>query len=302
MTFQEGMDSLLASLRLRGFSLATIDNYTDQLRQFGRWLTAQRLSDLRQVSKALVSKYETDVRALPVARETQALRLRAIKRLFEHLVQEGTLLINPTEGVREVSRKHKLPRPVLSVNEVSRLIAAADVGQVYGLRDRALMETLYSSAMRIGELERLRVGDMNLELKTLRIHGKGSRSRVVPLGETALHWVLRYLAEARPHLVERRPYERALFVVRGGRPVSQAYVRELLVQYQALAGIKKRVHPHGLRHACATHLMQGGADIRAIQELLGHARLETTAIYTRVTPMEIKATHRRYHPGGSRSC
>jgi integrase/recombinase XerD len=302
MTFIAGLESLLASLRINAYSPKTIYNYANQLRQFRKWFDAEGFTDLRQINRAAIARFEVSVRALPVALETKGLRLRSVKRLFEHLVREGSLLINPTEGVREVSRKFKLPRPVLSVNEVARLINATDIGNPYGLRDRALLELLYSSAIRVGELERLRQGDMNLEMQTLRVHGKGSRARVVPLGQAALHWLLRYLDEVRPILVTRRPYERALFVVRGGRPLNQAHVRELLVQYQLRAGIKKRAHPHGLRHACATHLMQGGADIRVIQELLGHARLETTAIYTRVTPMEIQATHRQYHPkGGERA-
>jgi integrase/recombinase XerD len=298
MTFLDAVTSLLARLRLKRYSPATLNNYADQLKRFGEWLETQPLPDLRQITKAHVLAYQEHVRRAPIAPETQALRLRAVKRLFGHLVEQAQLLLDPTEGIREISRRHKLPRPVLTQTEVNRLLDAPNTSLPLGLRDRALLEVLYATGLRVGELEKVTVHHVDLDAQTLQVrHAKGGRPRVVPLGKQALRWLKEYLTQVRPRLVKRRPFERALFVVRGGAPLAQTQIRFLLQHYRRAAKIRKTVTPHLLRHTCATHLMQQGADIRAIQQLLGHVRLDSTALYTRVAPTDVKATHARCHPG-----
>jgi integrase/recombinase XerD len=297
MTFVEATTALLAHLRLRGYSPATIDNYGDQLQRFGEWLDAALADDLRRITRDDIDMYQAYVRSEPVAADTRALRLRAVKRLFDHLVHEGQLLMHPAEHVVEMRRKDRLPRAVLSVKQVRQLLAAPDVTTRYGLRDRALLEVLYATGIRVGELEQVWLADWERSAQLLAIrHGKGGKDRVVPLGTAASHWLARYVDEARPVLVRARPYERALWVVRGGAALGQTHVREILKGYQAQCHLRRSVSPHALRHACATHLLQAGADIRAIQELLGHASLDSTAIYTRVVPVDLQAMHRRYHP------
>lgn len=197
----------------------------------------------------------------------------------------------------EIRRKERLPRSVLTVKQVEQLLAAPDTGTLLGIRDRALLEVLYSTGIRVGELEQVRVADLDLAGQTLRIRcGKGDKERVVPLGEASCDWLRRYLDDVRPVLAKRRPFERALFVVQAARPLAQTQIRAILRGYQGRCHLRKPVTPHALRHACATHLLQAGADIRLIQELLGHARLDSTAIYTRVAPTDLKAVHVRCHP------
>jgi integrase/recombinase XerD len=298
MTFEDGTTDLLAHLRLKGYSPATLHNYSDQLKRFGEWLRRKRLRDLRAITRTRVQDYQQHVRSESISRETQALRLRAVKRLYGFLVEQGHLLLDPTEGIQEISRKQSLPRPVLTENEMKRLLAAPRTCRPLGVRDRALLEVLYATGARVGELERVACQDVDLSHGTVQLrHTKGDRPRVVPLGSQAVQWVRRYLDEVRPRLVEGRPFERSLFVVLGGRNLRQYHIRHTLKRYGQTAGIRKAVTPHVMRHSCATHMLQAGADLRAIQELLGHRRLSSTVLYTRVAPMDVKASHQRYHPG-----
>ncbi len=298
MTFLEGMTALLSHLRLRKYSPATLDNYGDQLKCFGEWLERQGIVDLRALARQDIRDYQAAVKQAPIGRETQALRLRAVKRLFNHLVDTAVILLDPTEGIQEVSRRETLPRPVLTQTEVRKLLDAPNTSLPQGIRDRALMEVLYASGIRVGELEKVTIHHVDLPTQTLQVrHAKGGRPRTVPLGKTATRWLKEYLTQVRPRLAKRRPFERTLFLVRGGKPLVQTQIRHLLQDYRKQAKIKKGVTPHILRHTCATHLLQQGADIRAIQQLLGHICLDSTVIYTRVAPLEVKATHQQYHPG-----
>ncbi len=297
MTFLDGMTSLLSHLRLKQYSPATLDNYSDQLKRFGEWLEVKAIDDLRQLTRQAIRDYQAHVKQESIGRETQALRIRAVKRLFNHLVDQVVILLDPTEGIQEVSRKQKLPRPVLTQTEVQKLLGAPNLSLPQGIRDRALIEVLYATGIRVGELERVSIQHVDLHTQSLQVrHAKGGRPRTVPLGKTATKWLKEYLTQVRPRLARRRPFERRLFLVRGGKPLVQTQIRCLLRQYRQAARIKKRVTPHRLRHTCATHLLQQGADIHAIQQLLGHISLSSTAAYTRVAPRELKATHQQYHP------
>lgn len=298
MTFLDAITSLIAHLRLAKYSPATLDNYSDQLKRFGAWTAQQNFTDLRQITKTHIDTYQRHVKGEPVGIECQALRLRAVKRLFGHLADAGQLVFNPTEHVIEMRRRERLPRPVLTVKEIERLLAAPNTSLPLGIRDRALLEVLYATGVRVGELEQVTIHHLELALQTLQVrHAKGGRARVVPLGKTATRWLKEYLTQVRPKLSRHRPFERALFLVQGGRPLKQTQIRTLIQQYRRAAKIKKAVTPHLLRHSCATHLLAAGADIRMIQQLLGHVSLDSTVIYTRVRPLEVKATHQRTHPG-----
>ena len=297
MTLADALTSLLAGLRLRNYSASTLCNYREQLQRFGEWLSADLACDLRRVSKSDIDTYQLYVRSEPISADTQALRLRAVKRLFDCLTDAGQLLLHPAEHIVELRRKDRLPKAVLTLKQMNQLLAAPDTGTALGLRDRALLEVLYGTAIRVGELERVLVTDLSLSQQILTIReGKGGKDRMVPLGSAALLWTKRYLDEVRPALAKNCPYERALFLVRPGRRLRQTHIRVILRRYKDHCHLKKSVTPHALRHACATHLLQAGADIRMIQELLGHARLDSTALYTRVVPVDVKAMHSRYHP------
>ncbi|GAB3785823.1 tyrosine-type recombinase/integrase [Dyella agri] len=298
MTSHEGITSLLAHLRLANYSPATLSLYAQQLKPFAAWLVSQQLHDLRMVTRAHIGTYQLYVRGESIGRETQALRVRVVKRLYQHLTNEGRLVLDPTEGVQEISRRQVLPRAVLTEGEMKRLLAAPDTTTPMGIRGRALLEVFYATGVRIGELEKVRVNDVDLATQTLHIqHAKGGTPRCVPLGQHAVQWLTLYLDQVRPDLVKPRPFERSLFVARGGRPLCKTQMRVLLRECRATANVCKAVTPHILRHSCATHLLRAGANLRSIQELLGHRRLATTVLYTRVAPMDVKATHERYHPG-----
>jgi len=297
VTLAEALVGLLADLRLRHYSPKTLESYANQLKRFGEWLDDVLAADLRRVACADIDTYQRYVHGEPIGVETKALRLRAVKRLFDHLTASGQLLVHPAEHVVELHRKDRLPRSVLTLKQVDQLLAAPDVATPLGLRDRALLEVLYGTGIRVGELEQVRLGDVDLALQTLHIRcGKGDKPRMVPLGKAACDWLRRYLEAVRPVLARRREVERALFLVQTGRPLAQTQIRAILRGYGRRCHLKKPVTPHALRHACATHLLQAGADILLIQELLGHAHLDSTAIYTRVTPIDLKALHSRYHP------
>ncbi|MHB8623377.1 MAG: tyrosine-type recombinase/integrase [Sulfuricaulis sp.] len=298
MTFQEALVSLFADMRLRNYSPATVHHYGDQLKRFEEWLSEELTRDLRRVTKNDIDLYQRYVRSEPIGIETQALRLRAVKRLFDHLTASGQLLLHPAEHIIEIRRRDRIPKAVLSVKQVTQLLAAPNTTTALGIRDRALLEVMYSTAIRVGEMEAVFVSDVNLAEQTLHIRrGKGDKERIVPLGATAAQWVKRYLDDVRPGLVKTRPYERALFLVCAGRSLKQTQVREILKKYRRQCHLRKAVTPHALRHACATHLLLAGANIRVIQQLLGHAKLDSTAIYTRIVPIDIKAMHETYHPG-----
>lgn len=298
MTFTEGSTELLAHLRLGGYSPETIRCYWDQLKCFGKWLAMKRIADLRTVTHARILDYQAYVRSEPIGPESQALRIRAVKRLYGYLVTQSQLLLDPTEGIQEISRRHKLPRPVLTNGEMKRLLAVPDVSGPFGIRNRALLELLYATGVRVGELRHVCDHDVDLQQETMQLrHTKNGTPRVVPLGKNATHWLRLYLEQVRPHLVRKRPFEHALFVTRSGHTMRRPIVRWLLNQCRVTAKIRKAVSPHLMRHSCATHLLQAGADVRTIQELLGHRCLSSTVVYTRVAPMDVKAMHERYHPG-----
>lgn len=297
MTFEEAVPSLMAEMRLRNYSPSTLRHYGNQLKRFGEWLPEERLRDLRRVTREDIDSYQRYVRTEPISAETRASRLQAVKRLFDHLTAAGQLLIHPAEHIISIHRRDRLPKAVLTVKQVMRLIEATDITTPLGLRDRALLETMYGTGIRVGELENVFVADVKLAEQLLHIRvGKGNKERMVPLGQTATLWIQRYLDEVRSGLVTNRPYERALFVTQVGQPLRQTQIREVLRKYQRRCHLRKSVSPHGLRHACATHLLQAGADIRAIQQLLGHTKLDSTTIYTRVMPIDMKAVHQAYHP------
>ncbi len=298
ISFRDAFTDFVAKLRLDKYSEATIRSYGDQLCRFDEWLAADLAEDLRRVTREDIDQYQQYVRTEPIATDTKALRMRGVKRLFDFLTESGALLMHPADHVIEMRRRDRLPRGILTVRQVGQLLAKPDASKVLGIRDRALIEVLYGSAIRVGELEHVHGSDVSLEHGTLHVRrGKGNRERVVPIGKEAVAWIGRYLSEARPILAKARPFEQALFLVRGGRPLRQTQIRSILKGYGRACNLGKSVTPHRLRHACATHLLQAGADIRGIQELLGHKKLGTTAIYTRVAPTDVKSMHRRFHPG-----
>lgn len=292
----EAVEALAERLALRNYSPATIDRYVWALGRFEDFLSVRGIHDLRAVTSAVVEAYLGHLRARGNSPSTRAQALGAVTRLFDSLVKRGLLLVSPCEGVSGISRKHQLPRRVPTVEQMRRLLAAINTTTPTGIRDRAIVEVLYASALRIAELVSLTLDAVDLDNRVLQVlSGKGGKGRVVPMGEAGQLWLSRYLEEARPRWVQRTSGPGVLFWSSRGHPLTGAATRQNLFELSRRAGVP-RISPHAIRHASATHLLAAGADIRYVQELLGHAHLSTTQVYTRVAPAEVKATHQRTHP------
>jgi integrase/recombinase XerD len=243
--------------------------------------------------------YKAQVMAGTQALETKALRIRPVKRLFEHLTNSNQLLINPAEGIIETNRREKKIGPTLTQEEVKKLLQQPNMSLRGGIRDRAVLEVLYATGIRRNELLSLEVHDVDLRDGVIHVRkGKGNRQRVVPLGKTAAGYLKEYLEKIRPHYGRKSPKERRLFLTNEGTPLTGGALHVSLYHYRKQAGINKSASPHTLRRSCATHMLQEGADIRYIQKLLGHASLATTQQYCKVIPVDIKKTHEETHPNG----
>jgi integrase/recombinase XerD len=284
-------------LKVRGYAQSTIDAYTRNLDLFKRYLQDNELFDLRKVTHQVIVDYQQQVIAEPIGMESKAHKIRPVKRLFEYLTQTHRLLLNPTEGIVETCRKNRKPGTVISVDEMMKLLDQPNLSLRPHLRNKAILEILYATGIRLNELVSLKVYDVDLKDKVLHIQGKGRKQRVVPLGKRAAGHLKEYLEKIRPWWARRNPKERSLFLNHHGQPLSKESVQVFIRRYRLSAGIKKPASPHTFRRSCATHMLQQGADIRYIQKLLGHQHLSTTQIYTRVVPAEVKETHNKTHPG-----
>ncbi len=294
---QEPMDDFLAFLELeRGLSLHTIDGYDRDLQQCARFLlTRHRISDWKGATGHHLSEWLSSLGREEYASASVARKLSALKTLAHYLVREAYC-----EGdFTELLTAPKLIRPLpgaLSMEEVSSLLQAPDEMTPLGLRDRALLELMYSSGLRVTEMCSLQLQDIDLEHRFLRVvSGKGRKDRVVPVGGKAIAAMEGYLEAGRPALVKSKTGSVFFLSVRGG-PLSRKTVWHWIKAYALRAGIKKPVKPHLLRHSFATHLLANGADLRAIQEMLGHADISTTEIYTRVEASRLVEEHARFHP------
>lgn len=286
-------------LKARGYADNTITSYRMNIGHFKRYLIDLNITDLKEVTHQTIIDYQAKVMTEPIAMESKALKIRAVKRLFEYLTDTHRLLINPCEGIIETSRRNRSIQPVLTIEEMKQLLDQPNLSLKTGIRDRAVMEVFYSTGIRVNELLSLEVYHADLKEKVLYIRkGKGRKQRVVPLGKGALTYLKEYLHKIRPHHVRKRPKERALFLNHSGYPLSGGAISAFLRSYRISSGINKPVSPHTFRRTCATHLLQQGADIRYIQELLGHKRLTTTQKYTKVMPADVKTTHNTTHPNG----
>lgn len=295
------IDTITARFRIHlttgGYASSTIDCYCQYLLYFLDYLRSLAISDLKQVSHQVIRDYQRLVRDMDLAEETRAMRIRPVKRLFGWLLESHQLLLDPTERIKETNRKNRKLPEVLSEAEMQRLLAQPNLSLRLQIRDRTIMELLYSTGIRLNELVQLTVHDVDPEDKVLQVRkGKGNRQRVVPIGNNASKYLQEYLRDIRPRYADKKPGERRLFLTAEGKPVTGNTIRTALFNYKKAAGITKTASPHSFRRSCATHLLQRGADIRYVQKLLGHSNLRTTQLYTRVYPTDLKQTHNHSHP------
>lgn len=300
-SFESALEALLDELRVRWYSKALRKQTRNVLLRFFSHLRERRIRDLRAVTEAHVVEYArvvADTRTVKGTRYTAATQrsyLMTVQRLFRFLERHGVILQDPTLNLVLPSWK-KLPRAVLNQAQARRLIASPDPRTPRGKRDRALLELLYGTAIRVGECERLDLKDLDLLRGQLLIRtGKGRKDRLVPVVGRAAAALDNYLKDGRPELV-KDPREGALFITTWGRRLNVKRIQDLVRTNAKAAGIDLRVTPHTLRHGCATHLLQGGADVRHVQKLLGHSSVQTTAIYTHVDTRDLARAMAKAHP------
>jgi len=280
-------------LRRRGAAEKTRSAYAADLRQFAGWASVQHV-EAAGVTHRLLRRYAAALSERRSAPATVARKLAALRAFFETLREHGEIEANPADLLAAPKRAATLPS-VLAPEEISRLLDRIPASTPLELRDRALFEIAYSSGLRAEELVSLDLTSVNFDAEELRVEGKGAKTRFVPAGEPALQAVARYLERARAALVHE-PGEPALFLSKSGRRLSTSDIRRRLHVWARHAAVHGDVHPHALRHSFATHLLEGGADLRSIQELLGHASVSTTQIYTRVESARLKHAYARAHP------
>ncbi len=284
-----------------GYAPKTLECYGYGLKCFKSFLKRANINDLRKVNHQTVIDYQDKVMKEPKAAETKAIKIRAVKRLFEHLTNTHQLLINPAEGIVEICRKNPKIGRVLTIEEMKTLLCQPNLSLNSQIRDRAIMEVLYSTGIRSDELLNLHVYDADFKDKVLFIRkGKGRKQRVVPLGKTAVKYLREYLENIRPKHAKKNPRERKLFLTVEGLPVTWNCIKVKIHTYRLKAGIKTSFGLHTFRRSCATHMLQKGADIRYIQKLLGHKYLKTTQRYTKVMPVDVKKCHEENHPNAKK--
>lgn len=276
-----------------GLSKLTLAAYRSDLALLGAWLSRRELPLERAALPDLQDYLAEFSRSHKPA--SQRRLLAAMRRLYQYLAGEGEIATDPTLGLDPPMRAERFPK-TLGEQQVEALLKAPDLASPRGLRDRAMLELLYAAGLRVSELVSLRHFEVSPADGVARVTGKGSKERLVPLGETAAHWLSRYLAEARPILLSGRSAE-AIFVTARARPMSRQMFWRLVKRYALQAGIAPAaISPHTLRHAFATHLINHGADLRVVQLLLGHADISTTQIYTHVARERLRCLHARHHP------
>ncbi len=291
------------AMRAWNWSPRSIASYEQNIRYFFDWLAAQTdIETLAGVTAEVLASYQMALLSMekpngqPLSVGTQKQRLGPLRSFFHHLAGEGKLLSNPAASLQLPKQHGSLPQPLLTPKETIRLLESIDITTTLGLRDRAMVEVLYATGIRNAELRALCLADFDPAGEILTVvAGKGGKDRVVPLGPVAAAIVGDYIAQGRPKLATD-PTVANLFLTKNGRPLDTLAVINAVRRHLKRAGINKPIRPHRLRHACATHMLKGGADIRHIQKLLGHASLQTTQIYTRVEISDLKAVHRRFHP------
>ena len=279
-----------------GLARNTLESYRRDLRQFGTWLVKGTGRDLLDARHSDIQAY-LGYRFARKARATSAARLlSSLKRFYRHLVRHGKVSADPTLNIDSPVLPRGLPK-TLSEADVENLLAAPDTAAPLGLRDKAMLELLYASGLRVSELVTLKAAQVSRDMGVVRVMGKGSKERLVPLGEEALTWLGRYLAEARPALLAGKVSD-DLFVTARGEAMTRQAFWYLIKRYTLRAAIGKPISPHTLRHAFATHLLNHGADLRVVQLLLGHSDISTTQIYTHVARERLKQLHSKHHPRG----
>ena len=279
-----------------GLSRNTLEGYRRDLRLFSAWLFADRGKSMLQAQRLDLLDYLAYKFQRKTTPRSAARLLSSLKRLYRYLLRENRIEADPTLQVESPKLPRSLPK-ILTEEDVDALLAAPKVETPLGLRDKAMLEALYASGLRVSELVTMTLAQLSQDMGVVRVIGKGNKERLVPIGEEALNWIQRYMDSARPAILAGRHVE-ALFVTSRGTSMTRQAFWYLIRRYAQHAFIPKGVSPHTLRHAFATHLLNHGADLRVVQMLLGHADISTTQIYTHIARERLKQLHAKHHPRG----
>lgn len=296
MNWQALLQKYLRSLSLeKGFSNNTVFAYENDLKRYVQFLEDQQISSVEQISPSRVQDYAEFLSKVGLAATSMARNFSAIRGFHKFLIEEGAATKDPTELLETPNLKRKLPE-ILSVDEISKLMEAPDIETPFGIRDRAILECFYGCGLRVSELIDLKIESVFLQDDMIRVLGKGNKERMIPIGEEATYWIKLYLARVRPALSKGITSRNQLFLSRFGKRFSRMGLWKLVQKYVLQANISQRVYPHIFRHSFATHLLENGADLRAVQEMLGHVDISTTQIYTHLSRQYIRQVYKEFHP------
>ncbi len=279
----------------KGLSQNTLSSYKTDLENFTLFLEEHQIFSFSKVATKNISDFLIVLDEIGLSVTTKSRYLSSIRGLFKYLLAESIIDKDVTEKIDLPKTRRKLP-DILSVNEVFAIINAPDTNKLAGKRDRAILETMYACGLRVSELISLEIRNIIFDDEIIRVFGKGSKERLIPIGTEALNWISIYLQDVRPHFNKFSLGNDILFLNQRGKPLTRMGIWKILKFYTQLAGIEKQVHPHTFRHCFATHLLEGGADLRAVQEMLGHSDISTTQIYTHIDREYIKEVHKTFHP------
>ncbi|MBI3193700.1 MAG: site-specific tyrosine recombinase XerD [Ignavibacteriae bacterium] len=295
---QKHLSSYLNFLNFeKSVSKNTYQSYHLDLKRYLAYLDSDGITSIENITDDFISSFLASLYDLGLSAKSVARNLSAIKGFHKFLVREGITKHNPTENVETPKLARKLP-DVLHQHEIEKILSQPNTTELLGIRDKAMLETMYACGLRVSELITLKQSDVYPDDGFVRVFGKGSKERIVPIGKSALQWIQTYKEKVRLNLGKLSRGRDVLFLNARGRPMSRMAVWNIVRENTVKAGIKKEVHPHTFRHSFATHLLEGGADLRAVQEMLGHADISTTEIYTHIDREYLKEVHRTFHPRG----
>lgn len=301
--FEKSKQVYLGDLVARNYSPATVAQHEQYLGYFFRFLERQGVTDLKEVGRETLKSYQLELaqgksrEGKPYSWGTKCGYFQPVRGLFDYLEKTQQIFLNPAELIRDPRPESRLPKNIMSEEQVEAILALPDLGMPTGYRDRTIMEIFYSTGIRLGELVGLRPGDCDLESRVLRVHGKGFKDRVVPMGEKATQFLKTYIEEVRPRFIHSEETPLELWLTKKVRmPLSKPMVQINVRHYGRRAGIPFPVTPHAFRHTFATHLIRNGAEVAAVSKMMGHSSIKVTQIYTHLTQVDVKKAHVETHP------
>ena len=278
-----------------GLADNTIKGYKGDLRNFSNYLHNTGIKYFQDLRAKMIVDFIENEKQRGLSENSISRCLVTVKMLYKYLLMEGQISVNPMSAVSTLKLQKYLPE-VLHYNAVEEMLQAPDCNNKLGIRDKAMLELMYATGARVSEVASIKVSWINFDYGFIRCQGKGSKQRIVPMGSEASKAIRRYLLEVRPQLLKIEDDEPLLFLSRTGKKLRRENIWSLVKKYAMKAGIRSNISPHTLRHSFATHLLEGGADLRSVQEMLGHSNISTTQIYTHIDRKHLKTTHQKFHP------